>query len=379
MALEIFAKFAPELWLLLTVYVFSLFAIVAIVSGAKKNILQPRVENYRAILEMLRVQRAWWAAGLTDRVDRRHLQGADAELARPRDAVRSILGWTALRSDWATVKPMPARWDIVRATPPGTSPARPRSRHELAGSSTTPEDWVGEQLRYYAQNYEKREETALKRETLTWFFFTISVVLAFIVWFCLSADLAGWSGQAWLKWLADNPTFGWPLWVLIVIAVGLLRWRAWEVQGVPAVFLNVAAGLICGIGLAVIFQPLGALLHSLISTSHSGTAHCPPFSAANVAERLTIVVFVALTAAAGAIRFHAEKRGFEAEAFAYRDALDQFERAERAFAALSPLSQDPRNEEAARDLVRDLGKFALWENETWLKAHRERPLSPVVG
>ena len=93
-------------------------------------------------------------------------------------------------------------------------------------------------------------------------------------------------------------------------------------------------------------------------------------------------MLVVLTAVAGAVHFHAEKRGFEAEGFAYRDALDKFTRAERAFARLvDPVGGVPvgQNDMAAQTLVRELGLLALRENETWLKTHRERPLSPVVG
>ena len=368
LALEIFAKFAPKSTFLLPAYVLSLIVIVGIVFFARLMLWQLRSEDYRAASEMLRVQRAWWAAGLTDRVDRVHLQGADAGLARPRDAVRSVLGWIALRSDWLTAAPIPANWDVVR--PGGLQ--EPRNTQELAEGK--PKDWVGEQIGYYARNHGLREDTASKSDTLTWLFFAISLVLAFIVCLGLASDGLSWDAQEWLAHLSGAsedelaPRWSVATWLLILLVFGLLRWRLWEVQGMPAMILTALTALICGLALAVILRALGQPLGAFLSKS-----------AAETAERLSVVVFVVLTATAGAIRFHAEKRGFEAEAFAYHDALDKFERAECALAALAPLSQDTNCEEAARKLVRNLGELALRENETWLKAHRERPLNPIVG
>src|SRR5260221_12984329 len=57
-------------------------------------------EAYRAVAESLRVQCAWWSAGLTARVDREHLQGVDQDLAPIRDCTRMIIAWILLRHGW---------------------------------------------------------------------------------------------------------------------------------------------------------------------------------------------------------------------------------------------------------------------------------------
>jgi hypothetical protein len=98
------------------------------------------------------------------------------------------------------------------------------------------------------------------------------------------------------------------------------------------------------------------------------------------AEHLAVVVFVTLSALAGAMRYVSEKLNFEAQALEYRDILERFERAERLLAeGASPQTGAPANTEAAQRIVLDLARLALRENEAWLKARRERPLSPVVG
>ena len=56
-------------------------------------------EDYRAVNEVLRVQRAWWQAGLTrpeDRADHFYLQGAVDSLDRVRQGAASVITWVRL-------------------------------------------------------------------------------------------------------------------------------------------------------------------------------------------------------------------------------------------------------------------------------------------
>jgi len=87
---------------------------------------------------------------------------------------------------------------------------------------------------------------------------------------------------------------------------------------------------------------------------------------------------VAAVAVAGAIRFYAEKMSQEHELFSYRDALVTFRRAQEDLQDLegdgSPEAKDRRNK-----ILIAIGQEALEENEAWIRAHRLRPLEPVVG
>jgi hypothetical protein len=80
------------------------------------------------------------------------------------------------------------------------------------------------------------------------------------------------------------------------------------------------------------------------------------------------------------MRYLGERLNLEAEALDYRDARERFARAERLLAAtVDPKTGEPADPDLARQLVHDLGRLALAENEAWLKSRRERPLTPVVG
>lgn len=390
LGLEIYAKFYQKSPVPLLVYVVMVTAIAVIVFVTRVQLWQPRSEDYRAVSEMLRIQRAWWACGLSDRVDREHLQGVDAELARPRDAMSAILNWSALRANWMPAKEQSPVWPLVRTVRAGERADRPRSRRVLAEAigSTVPTDWIGEQIRYFARNQEDREQTVWKNETRTWLMFTVSGALAALVVLWLGDEAMGTATERWFERLAESPGHGWVSlvawlpWVVLAIAMTCLRWHLRELRGTTGVTATLIAGAFCAFGLAVTLNALGGPMHFVVHEMMSDSQLSYIASPGEMTERLAVVVLVVLTAGAGAVHFHAEKRGYEAEAFAYRDALDKFERAEQAFAALvDPVSGVPVDADVARarELVRELGLLALRENETWLKTHRERPLSPVVG
>jgi hypothetical protein len=95
-------------------------------------------------------------------------------------------------------------------------------------------------------------------------------------------------------------------------------------------------------------------------------------------HKLALIAIVGTAALAGAIRFYAEKMSQEHELFSYRDALVTFKRAQEE---LRELEGDSSAEGQTRreEILMAIGKEALEENEAWIRAHRLRPLEPVVG
>ncbi len=79
------------------------------------------------------------------------------------------------------------------------------------------------------------------------------------------------------------------------------------------------------------------------------------------------VMLLALAAAAAVSR---HLRAYEAHARNYRAMGVLFERALTVLASVSPAQT------AFSDVVRDLGREALWENAEWLLDHRDRPIEP---
>lgn len=393
---EGFAKLAPHVAEMLFGYVGALIAIGLLVFVVQRRRWQPVAEDYRSVAEMFRVQASWWAAGLADRVDRIHLQGADRDLSGSRDAARSMLNWIWLRSPWPTAQPKEMYWTIVRdQTWQGLNGQRPT--RELAAASPNPEpsDWIGGQVRYYARNHKARERRIERREIATWFLFIGSGCLAAILTVLL------WVPQlfATLHCMVAGPCrllviIGGILLALACLVIrlymphrpSLLRaFETWLLAGVAASCLAIALAATATLDIwpqlhnVAAHAAQSADAHHDSHGTHATVAGCKP-AHPHIFQNLTIVTFVVLTALAGAIRFLTEKLGLEAEALAYRDALGKFEAAERILARnWDADAKAPRDIAAAQALVRELGIQALRENETWLRAHRERPLSPVIG
>jgi hypothetical protein len=379
--LELFAKFHPESAMALGCYLIALASIFCVVLLSRIKQWQPLSEDYRSVNEMLRVQWAWWSAGLSDRVDHQHLQSVDPELARIRQAVQTMLTWTWLRSTWISAHPDEPDWPDVRGRAVG-----PRRTESLRKSKTAATDWLGGQIQYFSRRHHKYHQRVRWLGTALWLLFAASGWLASLLclWLAvhesrdgflhLAADMqlvqanrgnaAGaltvWSGLAaglvglW-SWIASRP------------AVERLAHRCWRtVWTVTTAVVGLATALL----LAVAIQG-GAILLAVSADAHA---------TASDAEHLTVVVFVTLSALAGAMHYLSDKLNFEAQALEYRDILERFEQAERLLAeGANPETGAPASASAAQRVVRDLALLALRENEAWLKARRERPLSPVVG
>lgn len=382
LALEIFNELLHDNRYMLSIYVLALFAVGAVVITGELKLWQIRAEDYRALSEMLRVQRVWWAAGLTERVDRFHLQGADTELSRIRDAARAILGWVSFRAGWQVARQID--WAVVRDG--GDDPGKPRSTKKLAlprGAGKQPSDWIGGQIGFYASRLEQREERTSFRDCATWLLFATSIVLGLILAVVLWApplktltdklvDAVAIGDHREIATLLGAAGFASMTWLRLRLHDIRSPIGAWTLTGVA----SLVAACCVWIATTGLGEPLAWVVNHLATKEHADH----PVEAAEAMRRLTVVFVVLLTALAGAIRFLTEKLGLEAEALTYRDALDKFERAERFLASKTdPVTRAPTDPQVWQALVLELGILALQENEAWLQAHRERPLGPIVG
>lgn len=360
LALEMFNELMPEDVWPIGAYTLFLVGAMAVVYVAGRWRWQERHEDYRAVSEMLRVQRAWWAAGLAERVDRFHLQGVAADLAHIRDAGRALLHWVWLRSAWPDARPPGVSADLVR--PAGHAA---RATDAIRHNKRPPPDWIGEQIWYFAKNQPTREKRAATMDAATWLLFAVSAAMAVAVlcWIGLEEQRPG---AVDILTMLQDATMPGAIAVAGLLACAVLLWGRLRF----ARYRRLLLVAVLAIAAALCFS--GAIMDGASFTDAFRDAE-HPLRRAIVVRDIGVVVFVGLTAIAGALHFLNEKLGHEAEAQAYREALDHFERAERALAGLAPEAEE------YRAIVRDLGKLALRENEEWLKAHRERPLNPVVG
>jgi hypothetical protein len=306
---------------------------------------QRLAEDYRGVNEALRVQRAWWYAGLAGpayHTDRYYLAQAQQPLLYLRQAVRNITGWVLLK----------------------TLPASPAADWHRVYEKNNLKSWLGEQLAYFKNRANRLEKFILRSQMLTWELFFSAQFLA--AW--LFIDII--TGK-WLPQMVDHLLWWWGsgfvrggIFVVLAGAFWLLRHlptrRAAPRRHWTAAFA-VAVALLIGPG-----------VHFLATALAPGVAN-----ADHLAIAMAVVLF---SAAAVSVRFVAEKLVWEAEAHRYEDALRLFERAETELAAIDR-ENGPGAEALKRkqEIVFALGKAALEENEYWLRAHRERPIEQAVG
>jgi hypothetical protein len=363
---EVYAKFFPNSpWPLLLYVTFLGFALTLYFCAEWRK-WQPDAEDSRAISELLRLQYAWWRAGLTTRVDLIHLQGADQDLGRVRDGARNAITWARLI---AQGRPPRIAWSDVW---------QPDGLINRACERRT--DWIGIQMDYFRRNERTRELQAQRINVISWVLFVASFFLALLLFLWLSSEIV----RAWLRTATSAAmaagTMKILLWLLVgPIAVGMILWirdhfraasRKWW-----SVLLTGALALVAATGLTWSLHLSGLLLGHMLP-DHGGL-HGEPGEM--YSKYLVIVFIVLLPAVAGAMRFQAEKLAYEAEALSYREAFRWFEHADELLSQRPPGCGDETADARARDLVGRLGCLALAENEAWLKARRERPLTPVIG
>lgn len=433
LAFETFAKFAPDKPHMLIVYLAIIGLAMIGYMWAGWRDLQPKAEDRRSVREALRVQEAWWQAGLDDRVDFVHLIGVDQDLARVRGAIRNVIAYALVAAKPANQAPKwsavfdPANWPPL----PPNAPGRKR-----------PRDWIGEQFDYFRQRQEQRHSRGKFMEAASWALFVTATWLALLL---LSRLLFAWVDRDLVSFLnfVDHRI---PYWetmlatVVAILATALCWWfdcrlvensrTSWRrflltiaINLPAALFLFLAARLVataidhanesawlyCAF-LAPIFAytiyfmwkivpdannthprrailglALTALIGLIVLAAVAVLGHhfdqLPNNSDDRieiVAGYITIVMVVFLPAMGGAVRFMSEKLAIEAEALSYRDARLWFERAGDRLAELNPGHGDEQADAQARDIVRRLGVLAMSENESWLKLRRQRPLSPVI-
>jgi hypothetical protein len=371
---ELSTQLLHESAIFLGIYLGVLAAIGAMALVERWMLWEAVAEDYRAVAEMLRVQRAWWSAGLPERVDREHLQGVDQDLAPIRDCAKTIIAWILLRHGRHEGDPV-RDWAHVR----GTS-VEPRNLH---GAQRPPDDWIGSQLWYFTNNREIRETSVHRIDALSWSLFVVSGMLAAVLWSWRAID--GGMGMfahaahvrlpAWASFMGFDVS---PLlWLLLAgLAIGFRVLNHDIRQGLPAIVLTGAMGALAATGIALALVNAGHHIAFVVAWL-TGSSKTPEGDLASFA---LISVLVVISALAGALRYRMERLNIEAEALEYRDALGRFERAERRLArAADPATGTPADQKAARDIVFELGCLALAENEAWLKSRRERPLTPIVG
>ncbi|MEI9996700.1 MAG: hypothetical protein WDM91_19030 [Rhizomicrobium sp.] len=316
----------PLLHWFVVLYVAFGTAALAVYWVARLNNWQPIAEEYRAVAEVLRVQQAWWDAGLaTARADRFYLEGVRGPLTLVREAVRAAI--SAAR---------------ILSTSPGSG-----GGHGV---------WIASQVDYYTDRIARRRARLVALETSGWSAFAGSLGAVAVValhQFPAPRPLGGLAD--WYdRHLPPGIPLGLGVAAFVLLGLFFVLTRKRHVEGHGDTHWQVVAGLVTGVVIA-----LGAFDASRGDPT--------------LAEDLAATFAIALAATVGAARYAAEKLSWEAELRGYEEALEFFKRARDTIL-------DPRTGLARRDeILLELGKKALAENERWLRTHRERPLEPVVG
>jgi hypothetical protein len=347
-ALEVHIEF-ERTWAII-VYV-ALFAVILALYGyARRQRYQQFTEDYRAVAEALRVQLAWWGAGLSrreHRVDRTYLGATGGSLGRVRTAVRHLID---------------SAWLMGSAPQPKQGAA---------------ENWISSQITFFANRVRERHKRLSAVDDLSWFLFAGSFGIALFVGVLAVDEHDTIAVAESVRWSVP----GGLLLVSALIATGLFfthrglrslprriifNARSRLLLNLLSPLIAILAGFVVSVGLydaAVLVNHLGCEL----------AEHPDDFT-----HKLALIAIVGTAALAGAIRFYAEKMSQEHELFSYRDALVTFKRAQEE---LRELEGDSSAEGQTRreEILMAIGKEALEENEAWIRAHRLRPLEPVVG
>jgi hypothetical protein len=331
--LFVFAVFCLEMHLTfhwpVSIYLVLFALILLLYWWAKVTLLQQFVEDYRAVSEALRVQLVWWEAGARGRdycVDRYFLTGTTGSLGLVRGALRHAIAVAQFEH-----------------APPSPAPS---------GA----EDWISAQIKYFDSTVRKHEARLSWSEDGTWFLFIASAGMALMLW----------EGGARLlspigNWLAANPGLG-----AIVLLSLLILARVLSACSKLGLGGRVRAGFVVFGG--VVALAWGGMFAAWGSQSAAGPFNIEGHQFAAVATTVTITL-------AGAIRFFTERLAWEPELHSYREALDTFIRARDQFAKLcaDPSALAKQQEQ----IILELGRFALEETESWIRARRVRPIEPM--
>jgi hypothetical protein len=339
-------------------YVVTVGLIILLLRTARLYAWAPVTEDYRMVAEALRIQMVWWQFGLIERKDwvDQHILRYDArEFQLIRQGLAVIL--ESLRFRNAPLEPV----KLGENLPAGVE-------HWIGARSPK----ISGQLDYQNRTARLRQHSYESYEFTVWMFFGAAFGMA--IWLTLYA----WHEALQMRVLDA---------IVALPAANVLAWLAPGFLVLMAVLfaLFIAREHFEGATEGVTFR---RVLHSVIPGMM--------FSAGIVLaafywhwDRPTLHIVLGVgtllfLAAAGAVKYIAEKVDVEAEAQGATEAYIIYARARRV---LDEIEQDLRN--SAIDLqeaclrrervIRDLGLYALAETEAWLKSHRERPLHPPVG
>jgi hypothetical protein len=342
-------------------YILSVVTIILVLQIVRWRALTTIVEDYRMVAEALRVQIVWWQFGLIARkewVDQ-HIFRYDArEFQLIRQTLASLLD--ALKF----------RHSALPVTEPG--------RHLPEAI----EAWIGTgapklsgQLGYQNKTAKSRKHTYEWLEFWVWFCFAVAIAMAF--WLAVHAAHELMSEYQFmgmnLSWLNVFPrAIGWltvvglflaAIFSMSAAAQGRSEMAA-EGYTIQRLWHSAIPGMALGAGVVTAWDLAGfdaGLLHKMLGTG--------------------ALLFLA---AAGAIKYAAEKIDVEAEAQNAAEASIIYARARRVLDEierdldLKTVDVAEANRRRER-VIRDLGLYALAETEAWLRSHRERPLHPPVG
>jgi hypothetical protein len=333
------------------VYIVLILLALAVYWHARRQVWQPVAEDYRAVSEVLRVQVAWWQSGLSGpdhRADLFYLRGASGSLGLVRTAIRHIL-------------------DAALLTRPDPMPVSDADRN-----------WIDRQVEYFERAIPKRRHLLAMTQAVSWFLFVAAMVPAFFL--ALVALMPAAADAAMVGRFLRLPVG--TLFLATSIGIVLMFWISATISSLsrrprrrvhaPAWPMAFLAGILLVFGL----YDLAELIAHL-----PGRDATEPYAAQHLGTEFVKMAAVVPAAFAGAIRYVAEKRSWEAEVHNFDETLEIFRRAQSVLSALDKATGMSAVDKALcrRRIVLGLGREALGENESWIRAHRERPLEPVVG
>jgi hypothetical protein len=345
-------------------YIGALILGIAVYKYAWARRWQPFAQDYRAVAEALRVQIAWWNCGLVGphhRVDRFFLRSTQGSLGLVRAALRHLIDATALRSchEGHVADPIVQKAD----NDADDAASIPKARHDDAGST-----WIEEQIAYFDDRLGKRITWVSFVEAFSWFFIIASLGPPVVVAVnTFRGFLVGHAmDQRFVLW---RPGILFIAVVAAIILTFLLSTAPWafsrsaradrtrRIFAAPNLAVSAVAGLLLAIGLYD--------YSAFIDAEHPNAG-------------LLIFGGVSVAAIAYGSQFISDQLAWAAEMRGYEDALEVFRRARSSLKAIDAADIGAVERRARRDTVlAALGKEALKENESWLRAHRERPLEPL--
>jgi hypothetical protein len=344
---EMFVELKPYEWSrwMSWAYLGAVLGAVMVYLFAARQHWQRIAEEYRAFSEALRVQLVWWGAGLTGpghRVDDLHLSGFHTSHAEVRIAIGQAITAALLTGD----------------------PPEPRPR-EI-------NKWLDEQSDFFKRRADTRRRAVRLTEESSWFLFAVSIGAAI----CLALMQTRFIGL-----FAPFYSGGWEAIVGFALLVALLfgfvhtsRCFVHEEEPVGRIRLVWATArsgsVFAGILVALSLCALAGLLPEGDGGGHARAGE-PSFTNV-IAVDLVAIAVILPAAISGTIRFIAEKLSWVTELHAYEESRDRFARGSTAFNSATSVKRK-------RAILMALGMEAVRENEAWLRAHRERPLEPVVG